>query len=362
MECLNKSKIAYFSSLSLLLSYAELLLPRFIPFLKIGLANTIILLAMDFNLSDFIVLLIFKSVSASFISGTLFSPFFLISIFQSICSGLLMYFIKKFFFRFFSVYGISIAGAGISALVQIFLASLYLGNQVYSVLWIMLIFSIFSGTLTAFVSKKVKVNEKSLLLYENCLHNNTKEDKNNNLLSIISIILTTIIAFLTKNLIILSIMLITALIFQLFHKRKIIILPYIYLWIFVIIMNLLTGEGRLIYKAGFISIYDNSLYEGISKALKLTVIMVISQGAARLSFNSDSMLSLILMYFSILTESFNSMKGGIIERLRVIFNQDFKFLSKSYTVKKINSKFLFEIELLIFLLLFFFDFYVRKFK
>ncbi|EID84160.1 putative membrane protein [Treponema sp. JC4] len=159
----NKEKLAYYSALTLLFSYVEFLLPH-LPFLKLGLGNIVILLALDFIPLDFISLLILKALTSSFISGTLFSPFFLISFCQSLGAGLLMYavsFINRSLFKekFFSVYGISLCGAAASSCIQVFCASIFLGKEVYNILGIMLIFSLFSGLITAFISCKIAINK-----------------------------------------------------------------------------------------------------------------------------------------------------------------------------------------------------------
>ena len=362
MASLNKEKIAWYSSLSLLMSYAELLIPRFLPFLRLGLANSIILLALDFSFKDFFFLLIFKSLAGSFISGTLFSPFFIISFFQSIASGLLMYVMKRGMNKFFSLYGISIAGAGISALVQVFLAALYLGNQVYYVLWIMLVFSILSGFITALICEKLIVNKNTPEIIINSLKNNTENNKKSLFLSIFSVILIIIFTFITKNLIILALMLASAFIFQTLCKRRIYLLPHISLWLFILILSLFTGEGKILFKRSIITIYQDSLIEGLSKALKLSIVMAVSQGAASLRPNSASILSLILLYFSSLAESFNKQKGSLIVKINACLNQKSLVINEGEYRQKKGLDALFLTEALIFAFLFFCNLYIRKFK
>lgn len=360
MASLNKQKIAYYSSLSLLLSYAELLIPRFIPFLRFGLANSIVLLALDFDFKDFFALLIFKSIAASFISGTLFSPFFLISFFQSVISGLVMFMMNRRVKKFFSVYGISIAGAGVSALVQVFLAALYLGNQVYYILWIMLLFAVLSGFITALICQKLILNKNPPEIILDSLKNNTKNNKTNLLLSIFSVILIIIFTFITKNLFILCLMFAAALVFQTLCKRKIYILPHISLWIFIIILSLFTGEGKIIYQISFITVYQDSLIEGISKALKLSIVMAVSQGAASLKPNSQSILSLILLYFSSLADNFNKQKGGVISKINATLNNNNLIINETENQQNKCIQALFFAEAFIFAVLFICNLYISK--
>lgn len=136
----NKS-LAYLNAITLLLSYVEMILPRFVPFFRLGLANSVILLALDLDFGPFLILAVLKAAAASLMGGTLFSPFFLISLFQSVVSALVMRLLYKLISKkAVSIYGISIAGSAISAVIQIGLASLYIGNRTFSLLGPMLIF------------------------------------------------------------------------------------------------------------------------------------------------------------------------------------------------------------------------------
>lgn len=356
MESANKQKVAFYTSLCLLLSYAELLIPRFVPFLRLGLSNSIILLALDFHISDFLILLVFKSIASSFISGTLFSPFFLISFFQSVISGLLMYLMEKKLNKLFSVYGISIAGAGLSALVQVFCAGLYLGSQVYYVLWIMLLFSIPAGIITAFISKAIRNQVNNYDALSNSLNFQTKNSNKTSFLSIFFIIFIIFISFIVKNIFVLLIMLAVAIFFQRLFKRKISIISHLSLWIFILALSLFQGEGEVIFKLGFITACKNSIVDGVIKALKLSIVMAVSQQATCLKPASNSMLSMIIAYFSALCAGFNAQEGGILKRINSTLSLkslEIKDLDKA----KNNNQPLFITETLLFLILFLFNIY-----
>ena len=82
----NKERIAYLGALTLLFSYAEMLLPRFVPFFRLGLGNIAILLAFELSFPSFLILTVIKAVTSCLMSGTLLSPFFIISLAQSAAS------------------------------------------------------------------------------------------------------------------------------------------------------------------------------------------------------------------------------------------------------------------------------------
>ena len=316
MQFQNKNKIAYLGALTLLFSYAEMLLPRFTPFFRIGLGNIAILLAFDLNPLSFMLLTLIKAFASSLMAGTLFSPFFLISLGQSFFSGMMMYLLarlnRKCKNKLFSLYGISILGSTVSALIQIFLSTLYLGKGTYSLLGPMLLFSLFSGIITAFFSLILHIPEQA----PNLIRKESVEKKQPVLLLALLILSASAAIFMIKNLIILSLALILALILQLISGRKIYIFPHISLWIFVVISTLFIPNGEVLIKIGTFSITKGSLIIGITKALKLSIVSALSQCAASLKPRGDRPLALVLAYFTALSNLFRSSQGTFIQKLK----------------------------------------------
>lgn len=316
MQFQNKNKIAYLGALTLLFSYAEMLLPRFTPFFRIGLGNIAILLAFDLNPLSFMLLTLIKAFASSLMAGTLFSPFFLISLGQSFFSGMMMYLLarlnRKCKNKLFSLYGISILGSTVSALIQIFLSTLYLGKGTYSLLGPMLLFSLFSGIITAFFSLILHIPEQA----PNLIRKEIVEKKQPVLLLALLILSASAAIFMIKNLIILSLALILALILQLISGREIYIFPHISLWIFVVISTLFIPNGEVLIKIGTFSITKGSLIIGITKALKLSIVSALSQCAASLKPRGDRPLALVLAYFTALSNLFRSSQGNFIQKLK----------------------------------------------
>ena len=316
MQFQNKNKIAYLGALTLLFSYAEMLLPRFTPFFRIGLGNIAILLAFDLNPLSFMLLTLIKAFASSLMAGTLFSPFFLISLGQSFFSGMMMYMLARLNRKckniLFSLYGISILGSAVSALIQIFLSTLYLGKGTYSLLGPMLLFSLFSGIITAFFSLILHIPEQA----PNLIRKENVEKKQPVLLLALLILSASAAIFMIKNLIILSLALILALILQLISGRKIYIFPHISLWIFVVISTLFIPNGEVLIKIGTFSITKGSLIIGITKALKLSIVSALSQCAASLKPRGDRPLALVLAYFTALSNLFRSSQGNFIQKFK----------------------------------------------
>ena len=157
---MRTDRISSYASLSMLFALAETLLPHPIPILRYGLSN-IPLLAAIYILSgqEFLLLSFIKGIAVSLLAGTLFSPIGLMSTAQSIAAGLTMLAIKGLLKERISVYGISAAGAFSSTLAQLILARFYLGRGILSLMPWMLLLSIISGILTAWLSTKLEMKE-----------------------------------------------------------------------------------------------------------------------------------------------------------------------------------------------------------
>lgn len=310
---IDKNRIAYLGSLTLLFSYAEMILPRFIPFFRLGFGNIAILLAFDLNFPSFFILTCIKSVVSSLTSGTLLSPFFVISLFQSVFSGIVMYFFSKIISKkIISVYGISLIGSSISAFVQILLSSIYLGKGTFSVLGPMLIFSIISGIFTATFSQILKIpSETPSLSFD--------EEQNKNYKMIIFAIVIFIFAIITlliKNIYVLIAFFIISLVFQKISKRKILIIPHFSLWIFVIFTSLLEPNGKILFSIWKWNITKDALLSGIEKSLKLSTIFALSQCIANFRFGGNNLISLVLVYFSALNKIMQTTKGNIFVKIK----------------------------------------------
>jgi len=339
---LSKKSLAYLTALTLLFSYAEMILPRPFPFFRLGLANTVILLALDINLSSFILLSILKAIAASLMGGTLFTPFFFISLIQSLLSALVMRLLHKLISkRAVSLYGISVAGSALSALLQLGLASLYLGSATFALLGPMLIFNSVSGIITAFFCEsfdlkkylaladlaeegealEAEVPEKTVAGEDGPSQKNTSAF----LQIFLALILLVICAglFFIKNQLVLACALILSLLAQRLCKRKIFILPHLSLWLFIFITALFMPNGRVLYKLGFISITQGAMGLALGKALTLSAVSALSQCAVCLKPGKNSLLGLCLEYYKVMSDRFRESSGSIFKRIAFALKIDF---------------------------------------
>ena len=120
----TRTTLALLGSLCLFLSAVEYLIPKPLPFMRLGLANLPLLLALNMcGAKDFFLLALIKVLGQGIIGGTLFSWVFLFSIAGTFSSAALMYLLRIFFSqKYLGFTGLSCAGAIASNGVQLVLA------------------------------------------------------------------------------------------------------------------------------------------------------------------------------------------------------------------------------------------------
>ena len=115
--------LAMLGAVALFFSTLEFLIPKPVPFFRIGLANIPILLVLPtFRARHVLALTLLKVVGQGLINGTLASYVFLFSLVGSFASVLVMIAVSRLGPRRVSLIGVSIAGAVASNIVQIVLS------------------------------------------------------------------------------------------------------------------------------------------------------------------------------------------------------------------------------------------------
>ena len=337
MPSLTKKKIAYYASLTLLFSYVEMILPRTLPFFKLGLGNIALLMALDLSFSSFLLLSIIKALASSLMGGTLFSPFFLISLAQSLCSALIMHLLsslnKKCRQKLISLYGISVTGSCVSAAAQISCCSLYLGRGTFALLGPILIFNCATGIITAFFSRRlsslVKADgnfdfEKNLPEEKAGKESNQGEkgkiSPRSQAFMALGILLAAASVFFIKSPYLLTAAMIASLAAQKCSGRKILLLPHVSLWIFIFISSILLPQGKILVKIWNISVTEGALLTALQKSLRLSAVSALSQCALFLKPPEKSILALSLSYYRNMSDRFRSSKGSIFQRVKEVIS------------------------------------------
>ena len=119
-----------FGALCFFLSAIEFVIPKLLPFLRIGLANVPLMLALDvLSFPAFLLLTMIKILGQAFISGTLFSYLILFSAAGTMGAALTMYALHKIPRKALSLVGISIAGAFVSNCIQLFIGRFFIFGE-----------------------------------------------------------------------------------------------------------------------------------------------------------------------------------------------------------------------------------------
>jgi heptaprenyl diphosphate synthase len=126
-----RKTLAILGALCLFLSTIEYLIPKPIPFMRIGIANLPILLALDIlPLKSFLLLLGIKVMGQGIITGTLFSYILLFSLTGTCVSALSMFALRRFWGpKRIGLAGISVLGALLSNGAQLALARFFIFGQ-----------------------------------------------------------------------------------------------------------------------------------------------------------------------------------------------------------------------------------------
>ena len=128
----TRKTLALLGAFCLFLSTIEFMIPKPLPFMRIGIANLPLMLALDiFPFPAFLALVGIKILGQAIITGTLFSYIFLFSLVGTSLAAVSMYILRRLLGpRRVTFIGVSTAGAMISNVSQMTLAWLFLfGNS-----------------------------------------------------------------------------------------------------------------------------------------------------------------------------------------------------------------------------------------
>lgn len=160
--------LAYLIAIASSIQILESLLPKPLPFLKIGLANIFVLVLIEQKTYwQALLLILMKSLIAGFIIGTIFSPTTILSITGGLLAWVSMSLLSKS--GIFSIIGVSISGAVFHLLGQIFVVRLLLikSNSIFHLIPFLIAFGLLSGSVTGIITFRLLKNRKFIGFIEN---------------------------------------------------------------------------------------------------------------------------------------------------------------------------------------------------
>jgi uncharacterized membrane protein len=321
---------AKLGAFALFLSTIEYMIPKPVPFMRIGLANVPIMFALALlRPSGFALLVVLKVTGQALVNGTLFSYIFLFSLGGTIASAAAMFALYHLLRSHISFIGISVAGALVSNLVQLALAGvLMFGPSIRLIAPPFLVMGVASSiVLGLFVQR---FSQKSQWFIDHELHDRSLDD---HLLTPVDAgyldktdprLVTGLVilpAFLLQpSLAATAALAIIAVIAAVSVGRKIRIVPNLLVLVSVTLANLLQVNGLVLATIGGFQVTAGALAIGLKKALTLIGLIYLSQFMVsrrpRLPGLFGYIVSLQLYYFEQITEKWRSMKrGGLIARL-----------------------------------------------
>lgn len=320
----TERKIAFVAAATLLLSTLEYLIPKPLPFLRLGLANLPILLVLDiFTFKTFFILLLLKSIGQGFVTGTLFSYLFFISLAGTLSSGLVMKGTKALFRRRVSLVGCSILGALASNLSQLGVASLLIyGSTIWVAAPLMLGLGLISSIILGFLAERYKTKgelipllSKDTLVLELPL---IAEREHNGKVALAALLAIMAILIVEKLVFLVGITLLMYLL-QLIAKRRIRVVPPLMLLFSMLLLSLFEPYGKVLFSFGSVAFTQGSVEIALIKALRLISLLSASQCISasnpKLSAKNLAYIPLTLGYFTLLSTSFKGSTGSLVQRV-----------------------------------------------
>lgn len=153
--------IAYLATMAIALSIIEGLVPRPLPWMRVGLANAITLFAFTIiRPGEVFLLVLARVVAASLLTGSFLSPTFFLSATGAVSSFGVMFAFLRFGPSLFSVVGASVAGAVASNVAQLMIVNgLFIDSRVsFYFLPFIFLFALAGGSVSGFFGRFLITN------------------------------------------------------------------------------------------------------------------------------------------------------------------------------------------------------------
>lgn len=283
-------RIALCAALSLFLSIVELVIPKPIPFFRLGLANLPLLIALTmFSRREFVLLILLKIFGQGIVSGTLFSYVFLFSAAGSIASGLVMLILRRWYPARISLVGIGVLGAFASNTAQLLFASAFIfGRSTWLIAPLFLLVGTITGTVLGWLAGYLLQHSRWLQVmplpqqesdYADRATGRDSDEPVSPLLRLISglvmippFLLQTSIPFKIIHILLYGLL-------SVYLGKRVRIMPGVLIVVAVTAAQLLTPLGEVLLYIGSFPITAGALEQGLERGLNLVGLVYLSRYA-----------------------------------------------------------------------------------
>jgi uncharacterized membrane protein len=317
-------RIAFISAITLLFSTLEFLIPKPLPFLRLGLANLpLLIIIQSIDLRSFFVILVMKALGQGMVSGTLFSYLILVSLAGTLSSGLAMYALARLLKERVSLVGISLVGAFVSNLSQIAVAALLVyGRAIWIAAPVMLSLGLATSLVLGFLAQRYKTHSsfaQRLTQDEVELGLPSLYESRHYPVASVTALLSIAAIIVVRDLwpLVATVLLMYAM--QLACRRRVRITPALMLLLSLVLLSFLEPNGRVLLVLGKFALTEGALEVALIKGLRLIALLSASQALVGtnppLRGRAGRLVVLTLAYFSALLTSFKERTGSLVERI-----------------------------------------------
>ena len=297
------------------LSAIEYMLPKPLPFMRLGIANLPILLAVDLlPFKWFLVLAAAKVVGMSIVSGTLFSYVALFSLAGTLVAALVMRGVRRAGGKFVSLVGVSIAGAVTSNAMQMLIARYVIfGEVAWLIAPLFLVTGLVTGTVMGFFAEffaehsiwyscamgrtdELTEESEAESIGAADISANVRQSKTPNnagrsarraryesifkpWISALAGFVVALVFLVQQEILVKAAFLAVFIGWTWLAGKRFSLISTIVVSAGIIVANLLIPSGRVLFKLGPLAVTQFALTEGISKALTFEGLMYLSKAA-----------------------------------------------------------------------------------
>ncbi len=326
----NLEMIAFLGAIALFCSTLEYLIPKPIPFLRLGLSNLPLMLSFPLlGWKGYIWLLLLKVIGQGFVNGTAFSYIFVLSLVGTTTSGILMRVLWQLLMNrkkpWCTYVGISAAGALISNCSQIGVAqAAFLGDSVWIIAAPMVAVGLVTSVILGFLANlyatsstwyaQVSAGQDWPSRYDQVLsgHGSYHFDKRSVPVLLGLAMLPAI--FFQSSVLLMAIQYIACIILSLAAGRKFRILPALLLTLSMVVVQVIQPMGKVLFSIWSLPITQGALLLGLRKALVLLAMIQISlymtSGRPDLPGQLGKLMSVQLSYFGQFSQQWKQAMGS----------------------------------------------------